>query len=64
MGIIGDTALDPFNYILHKKAHIVRIGSTLIVKRAKMLEATDFIKKASMDEYASYRSLYFQKNRE
>jgi len=61
-GLIVDIAADPFTYIFETNASIVRFSVSLIDRRTNYLDATDHIEKSSIDEYATYRSIYSQKN--
>ncbi|AIF81771.1 VacJ like lipoprotein [endosymbiont of Acanthamoeba sp. UWC8] len=61
-GFAADTLADPFNYALNRKAAYARTGIVTIDKRSYLLDTTDYLEQSSMDEYVTYRSLYFQKN--
>lgn len=62
-GFAADVFSDPFSYTLHRKTLYAKSGAVILDKRAYYLEVTDYLEQSSMDEYAAYRSLYFQKNK-
>jgi len=57
-----DYFLDPFNSELFSNDFIIaRTGVIGLDKRYNYLELTDHVEKTSLDEYSTYRSIYFQK---
>ena len=52
---------DPFNYMVNSNTRIARKGVELIERRDSLTEVYDDIEQTSIDEYASFRSIYMQK---
>ncbi len=62
-GIAVDAFSDPFNYVGHSETTYIKTGAVITDKRTYFLDVTDYLERSSMDEYAAYRSLYFQKSK-
>lgn len=63
LGIIGDTAMNPYNYLGNKEA---RIGKTVLESvnlRYEHIDTIRDIENTSLDEYATFRSIYAQKRK-
>lgn len=60
IGLLVDNVMDPFNYF-EQHAFLTKTSISLVDKRRKLLNITDDISKISLDEYATYRSLYHQR---
>ncbi len=62
-GLAVDYFLDPFNSteLFSNDFIIARTGVIGLDKRYNYLELTDHVEKTSLDEYSTYRSIYFQK---
>lgn len=63
IGLIGDTAMNPYNYLANKDA---RIGKTVLESvnlRYEHIDTIQDIENTSLDEYATFRSIYAQKRK-
>ncbi|MFQ5985058.1 MAG: VacJ family lipoprotein [Alphaproteobacteria bacterium] len=60
IGILVDSILDPFNYILPTAGSIARTGATAVDRREAILDSLDEVERTSIDFYAAIRSLYRQ----
>lgn len=60
LGMVADTASDPFTYILSQPTTIALDATRTIDRRADLLPLTDRIYRDSLDPYASIRSMYQQ----
>lgn len=59
--LVANYYADPFNYMVGSNTKIARKGVELIEKRDSLTEVYDNIEQTSIDEYASFRSIYMQK---
>jgi len=65
VGLVVDSAIDPWSYFLPNVFTYSRIGATAVSTREDLLEPLDELKKSSIDWYASLRSAWWQnRNRE
>ncbi|RZI47466.1 VacJ family lipoprotein [Rickettsiales endosymbiont of Peranema trichophorum] len=62
-GLVVNTVADPFYYVDSDGFKIGRTIGTMVDGRARVMSATDFIAKSSLDEYVTYRTLYFQQQK-
>ena len=60
LGMIADTASDPFTYILTTPTTITLDAIRTVNRRADLLPVSDKIYRDSLDPYASVRSVYQQ----
>jgi phospholipid-binding lipoprotein MlaA len=58
-----DYFTSPFHYFVEEGVNYGEKGLELVDTRSSRLEVTDDIAKTSLDEYATYRSIYFQKRK-
>lgn len=61
--LIFNNKLNPIIYSVHRDAALGITGTTLIQRRAEILDFTDYVAKTSSDPYVTIRSTYHQ-NRE
>lgn len=59
-GRMVDGVMDPWNYVLHTQANLVRQGFGVVHTRARLLPLTEELEDLSFDLYATYRSTYIQ----
>lgn len=60
LGLVADTAADPFTYILTTPTTVALDATRVVDRRAELLPLTDRIYRDSLDPYASIRSVYQQ----
>jgi phospholipid-binding lipoprotein MlaA len=60
VGFVVDIFSDPFTYILGNTGNYIYEGTYGLVERTDLLPLTDRIERDSLDQYATYRSIYLQ----
>lgn len=63
IGLLGDTALNPFSYILTNKELTVETAALIVDENRQVLPMLKDIEEVALDEYATIKSLYMQKYR-
>ncbi len=60
LGQVVDAFFDPLTYILEPTENVIAAGGKALIKRERVLEQTDELRRTSLDFYAAVRSLYLQ----
>lgn len=63
VGLVGDMAMNPYNYLADKEARIAKTAIESVNLRYEHIDTIQDIENTSLDEYATFRSIYAQKRK-